>query len=106
MNARDWFNAQSFNGRAEKAAAKTPAPKVLTFDRWDEASKSWRHYRQDEDGTVTETDEIGIALPRLDKVERVRREMHEEGTKRYAEARLGAIDHGRVIRDMECRDQA
>jgi len=34
------------------------------------------------------------------RIERIRAQMRREGARRYAEARLGAIDHGRVIRDM------
>ena len=34
------------------------------------------------------------------KLSRIRRQLADEGSKRYAEARLGAIDHGAVLRDI------
>ena len=63
MNASDWFNAQSFGGRLREREPKCHhVPKCLAFDRWDHELGRWRHYRQDEDGTVTETNEIGEDL--------------------------------------------
>lgn len=35
-----------------------------------------------------------------EKIARIRREMRAEGAMRYAAARIGALDHGRIIRDM------
>ena len=50
--------------------------------------------------------EAARPVPRMDKVERVRREIANEGARRYVEARAGAVDHGRVIRDMALERRA